>query len=96
MELDKKYIAEFMAANPDIEVEYEVIPSDFDAKLRTALAAGTGPDLFAQWNGDIGTFYAEDAIVPVNAEALGFGSQQELLDLYVAPENTSAGRHLRG
>ena len=46
--LDEKYIAEFMAANPNIEVEYEVIPSDFDTKLRTALAAGTGPDLFAQ------------------------------------------------
>jgi multiple sugar transport system substrate-binding protein len=85
-----------MAANPDIEVEYEVIPADFDAKLRTALAAGTGPDLFAQWNGDIGTFYAQDAIVPVNAEALGLGSQQELMDLYVAPENTLQGAIFEG
>lgn len=89
--LDEKYIAEFMEANPDIEVEYEVIPSDFDAKLRTALASGQGPDLFAQWNGDMGTFYAEGAIVPVNAEALGMGSQQELMDYYVAPENTLQG-----
>lgn len=89
--LDEKYIAEFMEANPDIEVEYEVIPSDFDAKLRTALASGQGPDLFAQWNGDMGTFFAEGAIVPVNAEALGMGSQQELMDYYVAPENTLQG-----
>ena len=89
--LDEKYIAEFMEANPDIEVEYEVIPSDFDAKLRTSLASGQGPDLFAQWNGDMGTFFAEGAIVPVNAEALGMGSQQELMDYYVAPENTLQG-----
>lgn len=94
--LDEKYIAEFEAANPNIDVQYEVIPADFDAKLRTALAAGTGPDLFAQWNGDIGTFYAQDAIVPVNAEALGFGSQQELMDLYVAPENTLQGATFDG
>ena len=59
VELDKKYIAQFMEENPGITVEYEVVPADFDAKLRTALASGQGPDLFAQWNGDIGTFFAE-------------------------------------
>jgi len=95
-ELDKKYIAEFMEKNPDIEVEYEVIPSDFDAKLRTALAAGTGPDLFAQWNGDMGTFYAEGTIVPVDFEAIGFSSQKEFMDLYVAPENTLQGAIFEG
>mgnify|MGYP000482799883 FL=1 len=91
VELDKKYIAEFMEKNPDIEVAYEVIPADFDAKLRTALASGQGPDLFAQWNGDTGTFFAEGAIAPVSAEALGLASQQELMDQYVAPENTLQG-----
>lgn len=91
VELDKKYIAEFMEQNPDIEVQYEVIPADFDAKLRTALASGQGPDLFAQWNGDMGTFFAEGAIAPVSAESLGLGSQQELMDQYVAPENTLQG-----
>ncbi|MCB0060554.1 MAG: extracellular solute-binding protein, partial [Caldilineaceae bacterium] len=52
---------------------------------------GQGPDLFAQWNGDIGTFYAEEAIAPVSAESLGLASQQELMDQYVAPENTLQG-----
>jgi multiple sugar transport system substrate-binding protein len=91
VELDKKYIAEFMEQNPNIVVEYEVIPADFDAKLRTALASGQGPDLFAQWNGDTGTFFAEGAIAPVSAESLGLASQQELMDQYVAPENTLQG-----
>ncbi len=96
VELDEKYIAEFMELNPDIVVEYEVIPSDFDVKLRTALAAGTGPDLFAQWNGDIGTFYAEDVIAPIAFEAIGFDSQQAFMDLYVAPENTLQGAMFEG
>ena len=96
VELDKKYIAQFMEENPDIEVDYQVIPADFDTKLRTALAAGTGPDLFAQWNGDIGTFYAEEAISPVAFEAIGFDSQQAFLDLYVAPENTLQGAMFEG
>jgi multiple sugar transport system substrate-binding protein len=91
VELDNKYIAEFMEQNPDIEVVYEVIPSDFDAKLRTALASGQGPDLFAQWNGDMGTFYAQDAIAPFSAEAVGLASQEELMEQYVAPENTLQG-----
>ena len=94
VELDKKYIDEFMKDNPDIEVDYEVIPSDFDAKLRTALASGQGPDLFAQWNGDMGTFYAQDAIAPVSAEAIGLASQEELMQQYVAPENTLQGASL--
>ena len=96
VELDKKYIAQFMEENPGITVEYEVIPADFDAKLRTALASGQGPDLFAQWNGDIGTFYAEGAIAPVSAEALGLASQKELMDQYVAPENTLQGAIFEG
>ena len=96
VELDKKYIAQFMKDNPNIEVDYQVIPTDFDTKLRTALAAGNGPDLFAQWNGDMGTFYAQGTIVPVSAEALGMGSQDELMKLYVAPENTLQGAMFDG
>lgn len=91
VELDEKYIAEFMEMYPHITVEYEAIPTDFDQKLRTALAAGTGPDLFAQWNGDIGTFYAQGAIAPVAFEAIGYDSQQAFMDVYVAPENTLQG-----
>ncbi|MXZ42500.1 MAG: extracellular solute-binding protein [Caldilineaceae bacterium SB0666_bin_21] len=96
VELDEKYIAEFMELNPHITVEYEAIPTDFDQKLRTALAAGTGPDLFAQWNGDIGTFYAQGAIAPVAFEAIGYDSQQAFMDLYVAPENTLQGAMFDG
>ncbi len=96
VELDEKYIAEFMEMNPHITVEYEVIPADFDQKLRTALAAGTGPDLFAQWNGDMGTFYAQGAIAPVAFEAIGYDSMQDFMDIYVAPDNTLQGAIFEG
>jgi len=95
-ELDKKYVAEFLQKNPDIDVEYEVIPADFDAKLRTALAAGTGPDLFAQWNGDMGTFYAEKTIVPLDFGTLGFASQRAFMDLYISPDNILQGAIFNG
>jgi len=88
--LDKKYIEQFMAANPDIEVEYSPT-GDYDVKLRTALASGTGPDLFAQWNGEIGQFYLSGAIAPLEPTAMGLGSQQELIDQYVSPENILSG-----
>lgn len=93
--LDQKYIAEFMEANPDIEVEYDTT-GDYDMKLRTALAAGTGPDLFAQWNGEIGQFYLSGAIVPVDPTAMGLDDQQDLIDQYASPENILSGGMFEG
>ena len=94
-DLDKKYIAEFMKANPDIEVEYDV-QSEFDTKLTTAIAAGTGPDLTAQWNAFIGQFHAANFIAPVDFQAIGFNSQKELMDQYEAPENILSGAMFKG
>ena len=88
--LDQKYIGEFTQANPSIQVEY-VAAGDYDMKLRTALAAGTGPDLFAQWNGEIGQFYLSGTLAPFEPGAVGLGSQQELIDQYDTPEKILAG-----
>ena len=47
--IDKAIAAEFEKANPDIKVQYDVIPvGEYGQKLLTAFAAGTGPDLFAK------------------------------------------------
>src|SRR5690606_28610897 len=68
--VDEELIAQFEAENPDINVEYEVIPvADHDLRLRTSLAAGAGPDLFNQWTGEIGQFYASGIIAPLMPEA---------------------------
>src|SRR6478672_2488586 len=44
--IDRKIIAEFEKANPDLKVQYEVIPvAEYDIKLLTAFAAGPRPDV---------------------------------------------------
>jgi multiple sugar transport system substrate-binding protein len=97
VELDKKYIAEFEKANPNIKIDYVVVPgSDYDTKLATALAAGTGPDLFAQYDAFTGQFYAQDAIVPVDFLAMGFNSQKELMDQYESPDVILSGALFKG
>ena len=43
---NKAAIAEFMKVNPDIEVQYEVIPNmNFAEKMLSSMGTGTGPDV---------------------------------------------------
>jgi len=93
--LDQKYIEQFQKEHENIQVEY-VWSGDYDTKLRTALAAATGPDLFAQWNGEIGQFYMSGALVPIETTAFGIGSQQELMDEYDTPDKILAGALFEG
>ncbi|MEX2541996.1 MAG: extracellular solute-binding protein [Trueperaceae bacterium] len=81
--VDEELIAEFMAENPDIQVNYEVIPvADFDLRLYTAVAAGRGPDLFNQATFALGQFRAAGALAPLDVEAAGFGSREDFLAAY--------------
>ncbi|MCZ7544759.1 MAG: extracellular solute-binding protein [Anaerolineae bacterium] len=71
--VDEDLIAQFMADNPEIEVVLETFsPMNYDAVLRTALAAGIGPDLFSQWTGEIGQYHAEGRLAPFDPEAAGW------------------------
>lgn len=81
--LDEELVAQFMEENPNIIVEYEVIPvADFDLRLRTALAAGAGPDLFNQWTAELGQFYASGIIAPLNPQAAGYADQESIIATY--------------
>ncbi len=95
VELDKKYLEAYAQAEPNIKVEY-VVTGEYDMKLRTALAAGTGPDLFTQWNGEIGQFHLSGMIAPLEPGAIGLGSQDELIDQYVSAEKILAGGMFEG
>lgn len=47
----KKMLADFTAANPGIEIEVSMTPTDqWKAKLNTALSAGSGPDLWGAFS----------------------------------------------
>lgn len=62
------FLAEFEAQNPGVKVEVTQIPSDqFDAKLLTAIAAGTVPDLVRLYSQSQASLMATGAFAPVPA-----------------------------
>ncbi|SHF49409.1 multiple sugar transport system substrate-binding protein [Kaistia soli DSM 19436] len=60
------FLADFEKANPDLKVQITQIPSEqFDAKLLTAIAAGTVPDIVRLYSQSQASLMATDAFAPV-------------------------------
>lgn len=60
------FVADFKAANPDLTVEVTQVPSDqFDAKLLTAIAAGTVPDVVRLYSQSQASLMATGAFAAV-------------------------------
>ena len=56
-EMVEAFAADFMKANPDIEIKIESVPeADYFQKLLPALAAGSGPDTFQIPAGQVLTY----------------------------------------
>jgi multiple sugar transport system substrate-binding protein len=88
--LNEELIAEFEAANPDIDVVYEAEPNDnYEQSLLTALASGAGPDVF--WAGDwlAPQFLENNVLAPVDPTAYGVSTQEEFMGLF-APGSLDA------
>jgi ABC-type glycerol-3-phosphate transport system substrate-binding protein len=97
IELDNTNIAQFEKDNPNIKVEYTTVPDgDWDTTLATALASGTGPDLFNQATFAMGQFYAQGNIVPVDPAAAGYTDQQSIYDSYEYGNSLLAGATFDG
>jgi multiple sugar transport system substrate-binding protein len=84
--LEKGYIAEFMAANPGVTVNYSTYPSG--AKIRevvtTAFASGQGPDIFNLELQDEYPFMANGRVAPVDYKMVGVKGLKDLEDNYQA------------
>jgi multiple sugar transport system substrate-binding protein len=82
--LERGYIAEFMAANPTVKVNYVTYPS---ARIRevvtTAFAANQGPDIFNLELFDEYPFIANGRVAPVDFKMVGVKNADELEDLYL-------------
>jgi multiple sugar transport system substrate-binding protein len=90
--LDEEKIAAFEAENPDINVEYTVVPApEWATTIATAMASGAGPDLFNVDSFSIGDFFVNGNLVPVDAEAAGFADQQAIYDSYAGGEAMLGG-----
>ena len=85
VEQNNAAIAEFMAANPDIEVQYEVIPNmNFAEKMLSSMGTGTGPDVINMDDNQMRATYIPRGLVQaVDPTALGFGSLDELNAAYI-------------
>lgn len=95
--LDKENLAKFATDNPDINVEYTVVPSaDWATTLATAMASGAGPDLFNVDSFSVGDYYAQGNLVPVDAKAAGYADQQAIYDAYEGGQDMLAGATFDG
>lgn len=82
--LEKKFIAEFMAANPGIKVNYSSYPSGKILEtLTTAFAANQGPDIFNVAITSAISFLDNGRIAPVNYKAIGYKDASALEAAYL-------------
>lgn len=81
--IDKAIIAAFEKANPDIKVQYDVIPvNDYSTKLLTAFAAGSGPDLFNNSSTLVTQYFNARIIAPIDYSAMGLPDEAALVAKY--------------
>ncbi|MQA02105.1 MAG: extracellular solute-binding protein [Streptosporangiales bacterium] len=81
--VNKRLIKEFQKKNPGITITYDYVPhANYEQKLFTALAGGTGPDVF--WAGDwlVPQFMENNVIAPVDYAAFGVKDKDEFLALF--------------
>jgi multiple sugar transport system substrate-binding protein len=64
--LMKTLVAEFNAANPDVEAVYEPVPGAYYAKLLTMLVSRTAPDVFYLDVVEFRPFLAKDVLLPLD------------------------------
>lgn len=85
--LTNKWIPEFEAQNPGVEVRMTAIPFagvvSYQAKLLTALSTGGGPDLFDLGSWEYERFVENGYIEPLQPDLLGYDSTEDLLADYV-------------
>jgi multiple sugar transport system substrate-binding protein len=82
--LEKKLIAQFEAKNPNITINY--LPVDFNSlptKLTTALAGGTGPDIFNYFQSFAPGLVQRGFIVPVDFKAFGVADRAAFAQRYL-------------
>jgi multiple sugar transport system substrate-binding protein len=81
--INEAAIAEFQESHPNVTITFDNAPHDnFEQKILTAFAGGTGPDVF--WAGDwmVPQFTNAGIVAPVDPTAYGVQTQDEFLALF--------------
>ena len=81
-----KWVPEFEAANPGIEVEVTSIPFagivSYDAQLLTALSSGEGPDLWDMGDWSYGPILENGWIAPLDPTIFGYEDNADFISAY--------------
>ena len=90
--LNEELVASFMEENPDIKVEYEIIPNnEFATKMLTSMGTGTGPDIINMDDNQMRSIYIPRGLVqPVDPASLGYESLDALKEAYIPAALTGA------
>ncbi len=85
VDLNEQLIAEYMELNPNVTIEYEVIPNNqFFEKMIVSLSTGVGPDVINMGNSQLVSDYIPRELVnELDPAALGFESVEEIQARYV-------------
>jgi len=97
--IEERYIREFEKANPNIKVERTTQSSTKMIELvQTAFAANQGPDIFNLSIEDEYSYIANGRVAPINYQAVGYRSKNDLLNAYEAGvlDPVTAGNYIYG
>jgi multiple sugar transport system substrate-binding protein len=79
----QKQIDAFTEENPNISVEFEVVPfEEYNQNILIALAGGQAPNLFEADDYTIAQFIQDEVIAPVDPGLFGFDSVDDMGDNY--------------
>jgi multiple sugar transport system substrate-binding protein len=82
--LTEELIKEYMAANPNVEIRLEIIPSsEYINKVLTAAAGDQLPDIFDINDANHAILTSRGVLAPVDVAAFGFENEEAFLNAYV-------------
>lgn len=101
VEAMKKLIASFEKEHPNIKVNMQVTPGDYDTKIRTMLAGGEAPDVMSLDGPNLAAFAQQGVLLPLDDYMMTDGDVEDIskpvLDsltyegkIYAAPLNDSS------
>ncbi len=83
-EIENRYITEFEQANPGVKIKRVTSASGkIQELILTAFAANQGPDIFNMSIEDEYAYIVNERLDPVDFEAAGYSSIQEIYDAYI-------------
>jgi ABC-type glycerol-3-phosphate transport system substrate-binding protein len=75
----QRQIADFEAAHPTIDVQYELVPfEEWNQRILTALATGQGPNFFEADDYTFAQFVANNQIAAIDPTVFGFETVEEM------------------